>query len=218
MSELFQIKKNRANQKNMTGIESDNGEVLTNNYDMIEYVSNFYEDLYADQHIDSVMGAYFLANKDKLSVEERTLCEGEFTVDVLKSAIKRTKSNSSPGIDGLAIEFYKTFSEKISSYLVKVFNSILLEGKLGKMQNCAIIVLICKKIEEAKKLKNWRSFSLLCNDLKLISKILSIRLSLVMEKLVGSFQTSGFFNNIHLIRNITDYVIQKDKSVTNIIG
>ena len=59
---------------------------------------------------------------------------------------------------------------------------------------------------------------MLCNDLKLITKILSIRLSLVMEKLVGSFQTSGFFNNIHLIRNITDYVNQKDKSVTNIIG
>ena len=92
MSELFQIEKNRANQKNMTGIESDNGEVLTSNYDMIEYVSNFYEDLYADQHIDSVMDAYFLENKDKLSVEERTLCEGEFTVDELKFQLHFTRS------------------------------------------------------------------------------------------------------------------------------
>ena len=37
-------------------------------------------------------------------------------------------------------------------------------------------ILLCKKPEEAAKLKNWRPISLLCNDIKLVTKIVSIRL------------------------------------------
>ena len=66
-------------------------------------------------------------------------------------AIKSSKGGTSPGVDGLPIEFYKIFSSLISPRLVDVFNSMLGDGQLGRDQNCAVIFLSCKKIEAAKK-------------------------------------------------------------------
>ena len=59
-------------------------------------------------------------------------------------AIKSSKGGTSPGVDGLPIEFYKIFSSLISPRLVDVFNSMLGDGQLGRDQNCAVIFLSCK--------------------------------------------------------------------------
>ena len=56
------------------------------------------------------------------------------------------KNDKSPGIDGIPIEFYKTFYDKIEKDLVQLYNNILfIEKKSTKTMNQAIITLIPKK-------------------------------------------------------------------------
>ena len=194
--------------------------MLTNKRDMINFISDFYRKLYAEVPSDPAISEYFLNNRPKLSEEESNLCEGRFNLEELLFAIKSSKGGTSPGVDGLPIEFYKIFSSLIGPRLVDVFNSMLGGGQLGRDQNCAVIVILCKKIEAAEKLKNWRPISLLCNGLKLITK--SVRLGNVMNILIGEFQTGEFqtsgvkgrqiFSNVHLIRNIAEYLNRKGKS------
>ena len=64
-------------------------------------------------------------------------------------------------MDGLPIEFYKSFIGLIGPRLIEVFNSMLREGQLVREQNCAAVILLCKKPEEDAKLKNCRPISLL---------------------------------------------------------
>ena len=118
---------------------------------------------------------------------------------------------------GCPLNFINLFFGLIGPRLIDVFNSMLREGQLGRDQNCAVVILLCKKPDAAQQLRNWRPISLLCNDIKLVTKILSIRLGRVMNSLIGEFQTSGvpgrqIFSNVHLIRNIAEYLNHKGKS------
>ena len=217
MSELFKREKRKAIQKTMTQLESDSGEVLTNKNDMIDFVTEFYQNLYAEVPSDPAISDYFLKDRPKLTEEEKLACEGPFILEELEFAVKKSRGSTSPGVDGLPIEFYKSFFGLIGPRLIDVFNSMLREGQLGRDQNCAVVILLCKKPDAAQQLRNWRPISLLCNDIKLVTKILSIRLGRVMNSLIGEFQTSGvpgrqIFSNVHLIRNIAEYLNHKGKS------
>lgn len=56
------------------------------------------------------------------------------------------KNEKSPGIDGIAIEFYKTFYELLENDLLQLYNNMLfIEKKTTKTMQKVIITLILKK-------------------------------------------------------------------------
>ena len=53
---------------------------------------------------------------------------------------------ASPGIDGIPVEFYKTFYDVLENNLLQIFNNILFtEQETTKTMQQAIITLILKK-------------------------------------------------------------------------
>ena len=71
--------------------------------------------------------------------------------------------------------------------------------------------MIYKKRGDIKDLKNWRPISLLNVDYKTISKVITSRLSRVLDSIVDPDQTcsvSGraIISNVTLLRDILDYI------------
>jgi hypothetical protein len=44
-----------------------------------------------------------------LSEKDKSICDGEITVTECSDAVNEMKLNKSPGLDGLLVEFYRTF-------------------------------------------------------------------------------------------------------------
>ncbi|KAK6471301.1 hypothetical protein HHUSO_G29651 [Huso huso] len=77
------------------------------------------------------------------------------------------------------------------------------------------ISLLYKKGDK-KEIKNWRPVTLLCVDLKILSKVVFLRLQSVISSVVNSDQTCGIpgrllTDSLALVRDIIEYV--KDRNV-----
>ena len=77
----------------------------------------------------------------------------KITFAELKTAIFQLKNGKSPVIDGIPIEFYKSYYEYIKSDLLQLYNSILFgNNNLTTSINQAIITLLPKN-DKKRKLK-----------------------------------------------------------------
>ena len=86
------------------------------------------------------------------------MCDGSVTLEECSEAITNMKLNKSPGLDGLTVEFYKTFWEKLKYLLVKVYNKGHEDNLLTYSQRSSVLSLIFKKGDPL-KLENYRPIS-----------------------------------------------------------
>ena len=86
------------------------------------------------------------------------MCDGSVTLEECSEAIKNMKLNKSPGLDGLTVEFYKTFREKLKYLLVKVYNKGHEDNLLTYSQRSSVLSLIFKKGDPL-KFENYRPIS-----------------------------------------------------------
>ena len=97
--------------------------------------------------------------------------------DVLKLMLK----NKSPGPDGLSYEFYKKIlsDEFLKKELLNIMNSILITAKTkGKLPAKLVegVITLALKREPEDCIENYRAITLTNTDMKIFSKILSLRL------------------------------------------
>ena len=105
----------------------------------------------------------------------------------------------------------------IGKSYVKLMNRCLSEGTLPLSLRQCYITLICKDKTKVDLLTNWRPISLLNCDYKILSKVLSLRLRRVVGEIVHPDQTCSIpgrsiQDNVHLIRNLIEYVDDKHMS------
>ena len=121
---------------------------------------------------------------------ERDSYEGLITNLECLAALNTMRRNKTPGKDGLPYEFYQHFWPILGNDLVAVFNSYFDLGKLPLSQRSALITLLYTKGDHLET-KNWRPISLLYADYKILSKVLTNRLSKVILSVVAPEQVCG---------------------------
>ena len=133
----------------------------------------------------------------------------------LKTAIYQLDNGKSTGIDGIPIEYFKSYYEYLKYDLLQLYNLILFENNnLTTSLNQAIITFSFKN-DKKENLKNWRPISLLCSDYKILTKILSNRLKPTLEHTISIEQTCriskrSIFLNLFITKNTHSFIVSID--------
>ena len=171
----------------------------------------FYSDLFSREMLDlTSQRDLFSYVKSRLSESEQASCKGPLTLAEASEALQRSNRNKSPGADGLTVEFYSQFWDKLGEPLVSVFNQGLARGELPESMKASVTRLVHKK-DDKRLLKNWRPISLLNVDYKICSKAVSFRLSRVLGSIVDPDQTCSvpgrsIHSNLVLLRDTLAFI------------
>nr|GEW31071.1 RNA-directed DNA polymerase, eukaryota [Tanacetum cinerariifolium] len=126
---------------------------------------------------------------NQISFYQNVELESKVTYDEIKRAIWGCGTNKTPGPDGFSFEFIRKFWKIIQHDVVNVVHEIFASSKFPHGINFSFITLILKK-QDAKVVKDFRPVSLIGSFYKIVAKILTNRLSLVMSDIIGDVQSA----------------------------
>jgi hypothetical protein len=147
--------------------------------------------------------------ENTLIKEDKAICDDEITVTECSDAVNEMKLNKYPGLDGLSVEFYRTFWDKLKYFLIKTYNKSYKENLLTYSQRSSVLALLFKNADPL-LLDNFRPISHLNVDLKILSYVLAQRLKKTLNKLINEEQIGYIKNrfigfNLRQIQYIKDY-------------
>ena len=215
-SYFFQKEAHAAKSKTVKNINHNNHS-YSSSPDILTCFKSFYENLYTEEPVDPSLNSLFLDNLPQVDISDNEYLKKKISKNEILTALKDMKPNKSPGSDGLSCSFYLKFFYLLGDTLCDVINLAFDKGELSESQKLSYITLICKDDSRSDEMKCYRPISLLNIDYKIISKVISQRLGTVLPRLIHLDQTCAvkgrsIFDNVHLLRNISDYVEQKNLS------
>lgn len=197
------IEKSKQNSNCIKRILNNNGNIITTDNEILQECSNYYKLLYTSTNTDIHKIDKYLKNtivNNILSDSEKKVLEQPITEKELKYAVFKTKSNKSPGLDGIPFEFYHTFWDKIHQYFIDALNESYSEGRLSYPMSKSVLTLIFKK-GDASQLQNYRPISLTGCDYRILASVLAHRINKVLGNLIHADQT-GYIRNRFIGTNI----------------
>jgi hypothetical protein len=186
------LAKRPQNSESLVDINRDDGSPFDSKVERDSFIRDYFANTYKrlldtvnDQSINTFLGDVgdhpeVLASK--ISNTERDELERELSITEFDSAINKAKMNTAPGIDSISNRFIKNFWHIFRIPLLDYANCCYRKGMLTENFRCAKIRLIPKKGDPS-LLKNWRPVSLLNCFYKLISRVIALCLSKVMDKI-----------------------------------
>ena len=208
------LEKHNYTSKLIPKLEKQNGEIISDQFQILNEAKLFYEELYTskDEQLTDINLNTLLANTDtkKLNVQESNTIEGFLTYEEAGSTLKAMQNNRSPGSDGFSAEFFKIFWKNLGHFIVRSINYGFKKGELSITQREGIITCIPKGNKPRHFISNYRPISLLNCIYKIASGVIANRIKGTLQKLIHKDQT-GFIagryigENTRLIYDIMDY-------------
>ena len=162
---------------------------------------DFYKNLFAkDPEPNFKLGQNFWEEEDKVSRNENELLIAPFSESEIKDVIFSCYAEGAPGPDGLSFLFYQKFWNLIKNDVVHLFNDFH-RGDLDlKRLNFALVTLI-PKVGEATNMKQFRPINLLNCSFNFFSKLLTLRLTSVVQRIVAPTQ-SAFIKGRYILESV----------------
>ena len=206
---FFGLERKNGQRKIIHSLRSADGGTITGTPEIRRYATSFYKDLFREEYVeDTESAAPFYDGLPQVGADNNTVLDDHLSLNELHVALMSLGNGKAPGIDGLPVDFYKTFWPVVGEDLLEVFQDSLSRGRLPLSCRRAVITLLPKK-GDLQEIKNWRPVSLLCGDYKILSKALASRLREVMSEVVHIDQTYCvpgrlMSDNITLVRHVLD--------------
>ena len=171
---LFNLQKIKAQRSHISSVYNLNGTEVSSQEEIEKAHVDFYSRLFSEELIDAALQDDLLSSLSRqLSSDQASSCEGQMTCDEMTLALRSMNANKAPGPDGLSVEFYAKFWDRLGPYLCRVLNACYRAGEMCESMKTSNTRVIFKK-GDRKNLKNWRPISLLNVDYKICSKVLSL--------------------------------------------
>ncbi|GFR99073.1 reverse transcriptase [Elysia marginata] len=216
---FLNLEKTRAQGNIINRLVRQDNTIVSSSTEILNEIRNYYGNLYKENKTEKeIMQSTSLFSKNiifpQLKEEEKIKCDEELSEQEISFALKTMKNRSSPGPDGIPVEFYKMFWKDLKKLFIEAMKYSQNIGKLSPTQRQGTISLIHKGKELSKDtLTNWRPISLTNADYKIFSKALALRLSAVLPNIINENQ-GGFIKGrkiSELIRELDD-IIDREKS------
>ena len=214
---FFSLERSRSGAKNITVLLDESHNEVTQASKILDMLRNFYAELYtSDPSVKFIEDA---APEKVLNETESNSLDGYITMQELCIAAKNLSKNKSPGADGLPIEIYIVFWNRIKCFLLDALNYAYDKGRLHDSALDGIITLLPKAGRDTRMIKNLRPITLLNTDYKLLEKCLANRLKAVLDSLINEDQ-KGFMAGRKIctnIRRILDSIDYCERSNTLVV-
>ncbi|KAL7866182.1 hypothetical protein SRHO_G00114290 [Serrasalmus rhombeus] len=182
---FFSLERKNGQRRCIHALRSESGALLSDPAGVRSHAAKFYGELYTSEYSEQPeLEKGFFDGLPKLVEDSALGIERQLSLVELSDALRSMECGKAPGIDGLPVEYYKSFGPVIGEDLLEVLNDSLAKGRLPSSCRRAVLTLLPKK-GDLHELKNWRPVSLLCCDYKLLSKVLAVRLKEVMGQSSG---------------------------------
>ncbi|KAK3505685.1 hypothetical protein QTP70_020647, partial [Hemibagrus guttatus] len=186
---FFSLEQKNGQKRFIHAVRTESGDLLSEPTEIRKQTVSFYSKLYSSERSGAqIVEESFLKDLLKLSEQAARELDRDLTLAELHKALQGMENGRAPGIDGLPVEFYKAFWAVIGQDVLEVLNDSVNVGQLPLSCRRAVLTLLPKK-GDLTHLKNWRPVSLLCTDIKLLSKALASRLTKVMEQITHQDQS-----------------------------
>jgi len=153
-------------------------------------VVDFYSDLYKENsELNQDFDFFYDPDTPALSESESRDLDMPITLEELKKTL-RTCKESAPGPDGIPYLLYKSFWEVLGPFSLGCWNYSFSVGTLPESQRNSSITLLPKEGKDLSNIANWRPITLTNCDLKIYTKLISNRLSKVLNKIIHTSQTA----------------------------
>ena len=170
---FFNLQKIKAQRSHISSVYNLNGTEVSSQEEIEKHV-DFYSRLISEEPMDAALQDDLLSSLSReLFSDQASSCEGQMTLDEMTFALRSMNANKAPGPDGLSVEFYAKFWDRLGPYLCRVLNTCYHAGEMCESMKTSNTRIIFKK-GDRKNLKNWRPISLLNVDYKICSKVLSL--------------------------------------------
>ena len=184
------LKRLKSNQE-PNAVYGDNGSVEEDPIKVVNIAKEFFEKKFKPTNYPPNSNLYRKFVHQLLILDDNDLDRLNLmrpvTLEELWDIIMSFKNGKTPGIDGLSIEFYKKNFEVIKHHLLNFINDIIFGKHIPRKFNTGIIKLLYKK-GDAKDLGNYRPITLMNVDLKIVTKIFTVRLKPILAKVLHSDQ------------------------------
>lgn len=166
----------------------EDGSVVDQQEGLLGLISNYYNDLFTSS-AGNRMDEMLLSVHGKVSPEMNHVLLEPYTVQEIKGALDAIGDLKAPGADGMISLFYKKHWGIVGDDVVKEVMNFLNGGDMPSSWNDTIMVLI-PKTQKPERLKDLRPISL-CNVIyKIVSKVLSNRLKLILPDIISPNQSA----------------------------
>ena len=218
---FLNLESSRGKKSTIRKIIREDKSLTTNLKVIMDELKSFYSNLYqanSSRGNESLADSFFKnVSIPKLSEVQKGKCEENLTVSECFNTLKSFQKNKTPGNDGLTVEFYLAFWPILGKHLVTSFNYAHNYGELSNSQKQAVITLLEKKGKDKRLIKNWRPFSLINVDTKIVSKVLAKRLEHILPDLIHYNQNAyvkgrSIFDAVRTIDDVLEYTKQSEQS------
>ena len=212
-----QLEKQNFIEKTIPKLIKENGEIVTNQEDILNEQKDFYKKLYSSKEtVQDADTENIFFPKEKLirtlTVDESQDIEKNITLKECFNVLKNMKKNKSPGSDGFTVEFYLYFWNYLKYSLIRSFENSYRDEILSDSQKLGIVTCLPKPGKSKEYLKNWRPITLLNVDYKIFSGVIANRIKKYLDSIISNCQ-KGFIagRNIGECTRLTSDIIYKMK-------
>ena len=187
-------------------------------------VLNFYEPLLNGRHgrpaafqmEEDLLPEFLTDDIRQLSDADKDSLDRIFTEEELTVCIKALPKNKSPGLDGLTNEFYKKVFNIIKAEYLLVQNDMTNRGYMSNSMRRGVTRLI-PKVQGVPAVHQLRPITVLSADYGIRSRLITKRVSLLMEEIISSGQLcsnnkKNILTGAHNIFSTIEYINQKKLS------